>query len=312
MLLFATLAVGLGGAAYPISPRPLRRLVEEAEFIVTARVLEADQGTRERALTPERRQWGGTSVVVLEIDGLLKGDPGVSTIEQVVHGGVACPAPARYAFGTRVLAFLDRGTEPGCFTTHARSYGAKTLGPAAMAVYQERIREQVAIEQMPADESRLALQVEWLVRCAEHHSTRWEGAYELAPAGDFMSHYERERSTPDFAGRLSGAQRDRLRDAFLAAGDFGAGERCLEELLRDEEDPRLLAWLVDQLRAHHREVEKESYSVASFLVERIARRDDRPEVLDLAASFESMRTYGKGGDDGPGRLRAVRELLALY
>src|SRR5262245_46466377 len=90
------LAICLGGVsaagAYPIPPRPLRLLVHEAEFIVTARVRAADPGTEKRLLAAEL---GARGVVVLEIDGLVKGDPGVALIEQVNHGGF-CPSPARY------------------------------------------------------------------------------------------------------------------------------------------------------------------------------------------------------------------------
>ncbi len=313
MYLASILAACLGGtatpAAYPIPPRPLRLLVQEAEFIITALVSEADPRTKERLLR-ESEEFA-RDVVVLEIYGLVKNDPGLATIP-LVNYGWSCPAPARYRVGTRVLAFLDWSAKNRRFTTHALSYGAKTLDGDALAVYLDRIREQLAIERMPDNGLRLATQVEWLVKCAEHPATRWEGAYELAPAGDFMFSYEDEEARPDFAAQLSAAQRHRLREAFLQARTFEAGERCLEELLRDDPDPRLLEWLVAQLRARHLEVEEEGFCVSSFLVERIARRDGRLATRELAAAFEAKRAYGKDGDDGEGRLQVVRELLALF
>lgn len=315
MLVLASLAACLGGTAtpaYPIPPRPLRLLIQESEFIVTARVVAADRRTSELELDARRRQSGAGGVMLLEIDGFVKGDPGRTTIAQVNYGWI-CPAPARYVAGTRVLAFLDREADGEGFTTHALSYGAKTLDDAGMALYLERIREQLAIERLPEGEPKLATQVEWLVKCAEDPLTRWEGAYELARAGDFMSFYEHRSSrSPDFAGQLSYAQRERLREAFLQARSFESGEQCLEVLFHDDPDPRLQAWLVAELREHHQEVEKNGYGVSAVLVERIARRDGRPEVRELATAFRDRQTYGKCGDDGEGRLEFVRALLAFF
>jgi hypothetical protein len=286
-------------------------LVQESEFIVTARVRAADAETKARVLSAENEWMGGYEVVVLEIDGLVKNDPGRTTIEQVNYL-LICPAPARYVVGTRVLAFLDRREKGDGFETHALSYGAKTLDEEGLAVYLERIREQLAIEELPEDESRLARQVEWLVKCAEHPVTCWEGAYELARRGDFMSSYDRRGRHPDFARRLGSGQRDRLRDAFLRAQEFESGEQCLEELLRDDPDPRLLEWLVAELRAHHAEVEEESYCTSASLIERIGRRDPRGEVRRLAAEFKARQEYGELGGDGACRLHIARQILALF
>jgi hypothetical protein len=297
--------------AYPIPPRPLRLLVHQSQFIVTARVREAEGWRSRRTMTEEERLLGGYALVVLELEDLVKGDPGVVEIEQKLYPW-ACPAPARYVAGTRVLAFLDRAADDdGEFTTHALSYGAKTLDDDAMGVYLERIREQLDIERLPEDDSRFARQIEWLVRCAEHPATRWEGAYELAPAGDFMSHYEHERTPPDFAQHLSAVQIERLRSALLSASSFDAGERCLEELLQDDPDPHLQWWLVGQLRTHSPEVVKEAYGVSAFLIERIARRDDRPEVQELAASFAALKREA-GAAAGEARLDVARRLLAFF
>jgi len=315
-MLLGTLIACTGGvvapAAYPIPPRPLRLLVQESEFIVTARVREAEAWRAHQAMTEEERLLGRFPLVVLEVEQRVKGDPGVPEIEQKLYPWV-CPAPARYVMGTRVLAFLDRSAEDeGGFTTHAFSDGAKTLEDGALATYLERIREQLEIEQMPADELRLARQVEWLVRCTEHPATRWEGAYELAPSGDIMTLLT-DAVTPDFARHLSAEQLERLRTALLDANAFDAGERCLEELLRDDRDPRLQAWLVQQLRTHHTEVAEEGYGVSAFLIERIARRDGRPEVRELAMSFRTSKAVVP--DDaaaGKARLDVARRLLALF
>lgn len=67
-----------------------------------------------------------------------------------------------------------------------------------------------------------------------------------------------------------------------------------------------------QLRAHYPEVEQDGYGVCSTLIYRIARRDPRPEVQALAASFLAKRAHGEDGSDGKGRLEAARGLLELF
>ena len=140
--------------AYPIPPRPLRMLVEEADFIVTADVKAAGpEVPRENRLFPETKEKVASATipngpppdaVVLHVDQVLKGDPGTRTIAQTNYRMI-CPEPAKYVVGTRVLAFLDRA-EGGRFTTHALSYGAKTLGDAeSEKVYVERVKEQQRI-----------------------------------------------------------------------------------------------------------------------------------------------------------------------
>jgi len=318
---------GTGRAApvYPISPRPLRMLVEESEFILTASVRfpngevspsdtrfpEIDEALRgltiPAGVAPER--------VILEVDQILKGDPGTRAIEQL-NSKMVCPAPAEYLVGTRVLAFLDRNKKSTGFKTHALSYGSKTLDEDGLKIYIQRVTEQLAILSMPLNERR-ANQIEWLVKCAEHPTTCWEGAYELAPAGDFMSEFDEQRGSANaFASGLSEEQRARLYNALLAATSFGPGERCLDELFNQDEDPRLLAWLVSQLRANAGEVERESYGVAWMLIQRIARRDSRREVQELVRAFEQRQTFEfwkkEDARNAPERLRIVRDLLKLY
>lgn len=293
--------------AYPIPPVPLRRLVAEAEFIVKAQVRKAED--REKAAVEGETPYC-PMFVALDIEQILKGRLGLGTIVVPNELGMICPAPARYEVGTRVLAFLYR-TERGDFRTHALSYGAKTLDPAGLAVYLKRIEEQFAIERIPEGPGRLAAQVEWLVTCAEHSATRWEGAYE------FTTEVEPERrrhyGVPTrFARELSDAQRERLRAAYLSAEAFDQGTRLLERFFRNDEDPRFLEWQVKRLRAVHQEVEKSGYGEAASLVGCIGYRDGRPRVRELAETFASKSRFGTPDDDGPGRLLVVQKLLAMY
>lgn len=307
-LLLGLTPIGAPGA-YPIPPRPLRLLIAEADLIVTAQVREADARECAAAASIDAAVFD-VRYVALDIEQLLKGALAVRTIVLPHDVGLICPAPARYEVGTRVLAFLDR-TERGGFVTHALSYGAKTLDEAGLIAYRERIEEQLEIERMQEGPERLAAQVEWLVACAEHPATRWEGAYEFST--DAEARIRRDSSDPArFSRALSGAQRERLRRAYLSADSFDGGTQCLERFFRHDDDLRFLAWQVQRLRAVHQEAEQSAYGEAASLVACIARRDGRLGVRELAEAFDSMRPHGKRGDDAAGRLRIVRELLALY
>jgi hypothetical protein len=311
MLASLALALTLTGSAtprsYPIPPEPLRVLLARADITVVARVREAS--ARESA---SGQSLFTNEYVALDIERVLKGDPGVGVLVVPHERGFICPAPARYEIGSRVLAFVDR-TDSGGFRTHALSYGAKTLEPADLAVYLQRIAEQLAIERMPEGPDRLAEQVEWLVRCAEHPATRWEGAYELVTDvdGRFGARRSADR-TSAYAKALTGAQRERLRAAFLAAESLDLGAGCLARFFQDDDDPRFLEWAVRRLRAVHEEVESSPYTEAGSLVYWVGRRDPRPEAGRIAGEFAALKSRGPGNDEGVTRLRLVRQLLTLY
>jgi hypothetical protein len=311
-------AGSLAVPSYPITPRPLRMLVSEAEFIVTARVVAAGEDakppdrafpeTDEPVLSATTPNGPPPDVVLLEVDELLKGDPGTRTIRQLNYRTI-CPAPARYEVGTRVLAFLDRSKKSGDFMTHALSYGAKTLSDDDLALYGKRVKEELAILELPDYQKRLFAQVEWLVTCAEQAATRWEGAYELAREGDFMSEYQRGEEQIDFGRYLTAEQKERLRAAFLASKTFDSGEQCLEELFRDDRDPKLTAWLVARLREGKPEIEDDWR--LDLAIERLARRDER--VRKLAAAYKATHDYlNPKPDEGRQRARILAQILADY
>ena len=308
----ATLLTSGGPAAYPIPPVPLRVLVEKADVIATVVV--------RRGLHVVPPSELGYEIVELDVEQLLKGDPGRTTIRQF-NWFMVCPSPARYVPGHRALAFLDRDPEgasaaaPDGFTTHALSYGSKTLDAASLALYVERVKEQLAILVMPEGPERRAAQVEWLVRCAEQPVTRWEGAYDLAPQGDSMSDYDPKRPAP-WAAELNLEQRLRLLDALLHADEVGRGEKCLEHLLDADRDPRLLAWLVARLRSTEAPEKEEHSFPTRRVVYQIAGRDPRPEIAAIAKEF-GRSAFLPPAERTPEHLaaerrRLVAELLALF
>ena len=318
--------------AYPIEPRPLRRLVEEAQFIVAGKVIAPDSPSHGRSITTKNPRRVVLEDVLLVIEDVAKGKLDEEEIPISSNFNVICPAPARYVLGTHVLAFLDR-TKEGGYSTHALTYGAKELDEAAMKTYLVRVKEQLAILAIEDESARRQAQVEWLVKCCEDAATRWEGAFDLAPRGDPMAGDFEDRITvlddgsafsmPEarhpldagFARELSKAQRERLRDAWYSSKRFGRGEMCLDELFLPERDAKALEWLVARLRERLKlQVgEKEDDDGAAYLLDRIVRRDARPAVATLAREYD--RTFGFAPLDAAllaQHQKVIEDVLALY
>lgn len=292
---------------YPIEPRTLRRLVAEAQYIVTAKVISRDSPARGRYVVTKNPRRIVMEDVLLVIDEVLKGELEQEEIPISTNFNVICPEQPRYALGTHVLAFLDWTKERG-YSTHALTYGAKELDDASMKTYLERVKEEVAILAIKDESACRKAQVEWLVKCCEDAATRWEGAFDLAPRGDPMTSYfepltvesiegSGDSRSPDtkceldegFSRELSDSQRKRLRDAWYSSNRFGVGEMCLDELLLPERDPKALEWFVARLRERLklRVGDDEREDGATYLLDRIVRRDDRPAVAALAKDYDA-------------------------
>lgn len=84
--------------------------------------------------------------------------------------------------GERYLFFLDPREKGEGYEVDDENYGIKELSDEALKVYLERLKELADITRREP-EDKVAV-VEWLVRCAEHPATRWEGAYELVGSAE--------------------------------------------------------------------------------------------------------------------------------
>jgi hypothetical protein len=168
--------------AYPIPPRPLRKLVIESQFIVYGTVIEL--GT----LPPDKDDNGWerdyARVLVKETwQGEIKED----TIMVFYTKHMLCPAPAEYVAGRDMITFIDKLENKKGYTPKALSYGVKNyLNEQGIALYKKRIAEIKNILKIRGEEERSKKILEWLVVCAESKATEWEGVYELANGGDFM------------------------------------------------------------------------------------------------------------------------------
>lgn len=277
-------------SAYPITPRPLRKLVTEAEFIVIAHVSKI---TREE--TSETDFFGGT-MAHLEIREVLQGNLDAAVAKVSFNPGIVCPAPAHYAEGTTVVAFLTRAGD--VFRTHAMSYGAKTVDADEASILKDRILEMQAILKVKNDWERTSQTLDWLIACAEHPVTRWDGLYELSPESDFMSYYDRDGRTRKEMYSLSAAQKARLRGFLFASEKLSYHDMGLIDLLARRGDTELIAFLSQQMKA----ADPEEMWFAEHLMSRIVALTERE---DLAAIVDEMEAIGWQGRDYRAKQAAV-------
>lgn len=297
-LIFLTMvlfAIASSISAYPISPRPLRKLCMESQFIVIAKV----EGLG--SVKDEGYSEGKARLRILEV---LKGNISKPVIEVLYSPNMICPAPPEYPKGSTVVAFLDHSRGEKFYTTHGLSYGAKVVDESGLKVYSERISEMLAIIKQgnsPEKEKRI---VEWLVRCAEEPVTRWEGAYELSPGGDFMSFYEREQPR-DFATLLTKEQRSRLSAALFRSDTISRDEICLISLLQDDEGERLVPFILRYLK---KVVDDPPYYTEE-LMGFISVRMDNEEAIRLTKEYSETDIFDK--KDEARRKRVLSNFIAL-
>jgi hypothetical protein len=80
--------------AYPIDPRPLRKLIMESEFIIIGHVLEI-----QTVKNKKERDYPDV-IARIRISEVLQGNISESVIEVPYNPYYICPAPARYEAGT--------------------------------------------------------------------------------------------------------------------------------------------------------------------------------------------------------------------
>lgn len=280
-LLLLCFFLGLVGESfaetYPITPRPLRKLVIEAEYIVYAEVLDILPPSAE-----EKDDFWTGAYALLEIQEVLQGKISTEQIKVPFAPNIICPAPARYVKGEKVLAFLDQDGKG--YRTHALSYGTKSLKQDDFLIYRARIKEMQDILQLKGEKKKLEQTVDWLVRCIEHPATRWEGTYELSPQSDFMSFYDQDKNTFTPRFLLTADQRSRLRNYLFQSEYLGYEDIGLIDLVVQENDRELLDFLITKLKAA-KEVE---WWHADFLMTRIAQFSERPDLQSIIDEMESI------------------------
>jgi hypothetical protein len=96
--------------------------------------------------------------------------------------------PAQYEKNTQILVFLDK--DDNKYSTHALTYGLKTLEQSEYEIYKSRILEIQKILKITDKKERRIKTVDWLIDCASNPVTKWEGLQDLAPQSDFISYYD--------------------------------------------------------------------------------------------------------------------------
>lgn len=212
--------------AYPIPPKPLWPLAEEADLIVVAEVTAVDP-------LPRDEDGPVSAVAELKVAETLKG-PRLKSVEVPYAAGLLCPAPPRYEVGETVVAFLRRKDD--LWLTVSLSYG--TLYPKGddMEDVITMTRAALSIQRSTAaaaekEEQRL----EWLVQATALPGTRWHGLRELA----WDDGATEERDAKPRRAALGDPHRAILADAFVQASRIDYTLSMMLGLLADYEDLRI-------------------------------------------------------------------------
>jgi hypothetical protein len=281
-----TILVIFEAFSYPITPRPLRKLIIESEYIVVAHVndvIEQVAVVEASGSKKKRKDFSdlfGGAVAVLSIQEVLQGNVPDSSIEVRFSPNMICPAPPHFVKGTVVMVFLNK--TKGAYTVHALSYGTKMVNEEGVELYKERIREMQAILKLPDIDEQFIQTTEWLVKCAVHPITRHEGLYELSRESDFMSYYDRTNGDP-FQYALNDDQRNRLKEALLATDAFTYSELGLVDLVYSQNQEQVYQYLFNALK----NVDDKSLWISAEIMKRLAFYKTTPHLDELISTFDN-------------------------
>lgn len=238
--------------AYPISPITLRTLIERSQYIVIATIDNPEKG--EKYFDPKINDtltyftFGGDGLADLHITEVLKGKPGSDHIRVTYEAGMVCPAPPYYPDKRTVIAFLMKEDTATTYYTYGLSYGSKVMqNDMETDLYRKKIKEYIAILKRTHGSRRHKAMIEWLVTCAEHPYTRWEGAYELSRSRYFMAYYDRSKDKKLYK-KLNTKQINRLDSVFFASDTLGYNELCLVDIIPQKHYTQLKTHLLNNLR----------------------------------------------------------------
>ena len=265
--------------AYPIPPRTLWSLVDDAELIVVAKVEEAGRMAfppdtyAELAFAPDGRggshrpHFGIGDLYHLRVVETWKG-PDAPVVEVDNDDNTICPAPGRFVPGETVLAFLS-GNRGSWFATH-RSYGTLYPTGEGLAVFRSLVRSRLAMlaRGKVTDKERHA----WLLEAASHSATRWHGLYELTNVYDEAHrYYDRERSgTSSKAIPMTSAERRALAKAFVEDPTADSTLAMLLHIVACVRDPAFDATVVNVL--DHAVTEEDSAYWLTEVLPLVAKR----------------------------------------
>lgn len=258
--------------AYPIDPRPLRKLIIESENIVYAKV----KAIKENKLA-KSSDWDRSHLAILTIKEVLQGKINTQTIEVYFSPEFSCPMPAHYKKGTTVLVFLDKEKNEDRYSTHALSYGSKVLKKAEYSVYKNRIVEMQKILAIKDGNERKIKTTDWLVDCALNPLTRSEGVSDLTSDGNFMSFIEDTSKNTPSEFELNEVQKNKLRSAFLSMKKLDICDLEIIDLIQRDNDTELLDFLILNFK---KQSKNENFG-DQFMMMKIADLSDRDDLKQI-------------------------------
>jgi len=299
------LLVSTEAFSYPISPRPLRKLIIESEYIIYGFVLETGRVKVDRSNKKVREvdYWQSSDYALIVIREQWQGKAITDTVKVYYTAGMICPAPPDYTKGTEIVAFLDKIKDSkNGYSTHALSYGVKLItDPAGLQVYKNRIKEMQQILTLSESDKKDKLILDWLVACAENKTTRWEGAYELSPESDFMSSYEQDASYRKYS-YLNNDQKQRLFKALKESDPLTYTDLSLVDMCTGINDELVLELLKSRLVS----MKEEECWQSDYFMHRIVYLTGDTELERL---FKEYSDYSYFNNDG---LKKRKELLQLF
>lgn len=262
---------------YPITPRPLRKLVMESDAAIVGRVISITDKVYEgkKKKNVYYRPYKVAKIVVVEV---LKGDITNDTIQILFDPNMSCPFPAIYYEKTTPIAFLD--VKNGNYTTHALSYGVKTLDSTGISIYKKRINEIQEIIKIPDSVLKKRETIEWLVKCAENEVTSWEGTYELNNYKEFTNDPDN-----DFKMNLTEDQKTRLKKACFSSNQISYFNFSLSDLIYDENKFEIDSYLLEKLK----KLPKEDYYHADEYISRLKHKNYSEEMQKLLKRYYEIR-----------------------
>jgi len=296
LIIFFSTCNNIFATSYPITPRPLRKLVIESDAAIMGKVISVTdkiyEGKKKKKI--HYPQYKIAKIVVIDIlQGKVKND----TIEILFQPNMTCPDSDRYYEKTYVIAFLDINN--GKYSTHALSYGSKTLDSAGILIYKERINEIQKILKITDSISKRTETIEWLVKCAENKVTSWEGVFELRNFKEFSTSVSN-----DFYLDLSVEQKVRLKNAFLNSLQEPFYDFNLSDLIYEDNKSEIDNILLERLK----QLSEEYYYYADEYIDRLKYKNSSEEMKILLKRYYEIRFEEKNPSE---RNKIIVRIISL-
>lgn len=245
--------------AEPISPRPLRKLINEAELIIQGKVIFTGVIN-----TPGSAY--DIDYALIKVEEVIQGKIQADTLKVQFYSNLANPEPPVYRTGEEVIAFLDKDKKNETYNTHALSYGLKHFtNKEGIHVYKQRILEMQFINILANGREKDKAIVEWMVRCATNKYTCWEGLYELTPQSYFISDFETEFIRNE--SFLNTSQRHEIFDALMNKNELTYADIGFFDIALGINDDLML----EKLKKTMEKIKPEDPQFAVAIMERILK-----------------------------------------